>query len=144
MGRDLCKIAEEFVAMVARRDADAVDDLLVEDYIDHNPLIGNGREANRAFWSAFFTAFPDVTATLEDCVADGDRLVGRFTYRGTHKGVFFGVDPTGNDLHMRTIDIWRVEDGRLAEHWDEINLLEVLQQIDVIPTLDITPEEQPA
>ncbi|EIV94857.1 ester cyclase [Frankia sp. QA3] len=133
MTQDNIKLARDFVTMVNERDADAVDRLLTSDYIDHNVMIENGREANRAFWVEFFTAFPDVTATLEDVVASGDRVVGRYSYTGTHQGPFFGVEATGRPVQMRTIDIWRVEDGRFAEHWDEINLLDLLQQLGVIP-----------
>ncbi|ARZ67261.1 ester cyclase [Streptomyces albireticuli] len=135
MQADHGKLAADFVTMVNERHADAVDDLLIDDYIDHNPLIGNGREANRAFWTDFFTAFPDITVTAEDVIVSGDRLVGRFSYRGTHKGPFAGIPATGVEVHMRTIDIWRVEDGRLAEHWDEINLYELLQQVGAVPPL---------
>lgn len=135
MQADHGKLAAGFVNMVNRRNADALDELLISDYIDHNPLIGNGREANRAFWADFFTAFPDITVTAEDVIVSGDRLVGRFSYCGTHRGPFVGVPATGREVRMRTIDIWRVEGGRLAEHWDEINLYELLQQVGVVPPM---------
>ena len=51
------------------------------DYINHNPFVDDGREANRAFWASFFTAFPDIEATMDDLVVARDRVVGRFTYR---------------------------------------------------------------
>ncbi|MFD8524787.1 ester cyclase [Streptomyces capillispiralis] len=127
------RLAHAFVTMVNERDADAVDDLLVEDYIDHNVLIAPGREGNRAFWKEFFAAFPDVTAAAEDVIASGDRVVGRYSYEGTHLGPFMGIEPTGRRISMHTIDIWRVEEGRFAEHWDEINLYQLLQQLGVLP-----------
>ncbi len=95
--------------------------------------LAGGREANRAFWAAFFTAFPDLTATLDDLVMAGDRVAGRFTYRGTHRGPLLGIPPTGRPAEMRSIDIWRVAGREFAEHWDELNLLEVFQQLGVIP-----------
>ena len=106
-------------------------------YINHNPFVADGREANRAFWAAFFTAFPDLAATMDDLIGAGDRVAGRFTYRATHRGPFYGIPPTGRPIEMRSIDIWRVHDGEFAEHWDELNLLEVFQQLGVIPALDL-------
>jgi SnoaL-like polyketide cyclase len=60
-----------------------------------------------------------------------------FTYRGTHRGPFYGIPPTGRPIEMRSIDIWRVQDGEFTEHWDELNLLELFQQLGVIPALDL-------
>ena len=96
--------------------------------------------ANRQFWTAFFTALPDLTATMEDLVISGDRVVGRFTYRGTHTSAFMGIPASGNPVEMRSIDIWRVEDGMFVEHWDELNLLEVFQQVGALPPLGADPE----
>ena len=69
------------------------------------------REGNRTLWRAFFTAFPDVEVTMEDLVVAGDRVVGRFIYRGTHDGPLWGIPATGNRIEMRSIDIWRTENG---------------------------------
>ena len=65
----------------------------------------------------------------------GDRVVGRFVYRGTHTGDFMGIPASGNAVEMRSIDIWRVEDGVFAEHWDEINAMELFQQMGALPPL---------
>ena len=65
----------------------------------------------------------------------GDRVVGRFVYRGTHTGEFMGIPASGNPVQMRSIDIWRVQDAMFVEHWDELNLLEVFQQMGVLPSL---------
>jgi predicted ester cyclase len=73
---------------------------------------------------------------MDDLVVAGDRVVGRFTYRGTHAGPFFGMPPTGNAIEMRSIDIWRTENGEFVEHWDELNLLELFHQLGAI-SLDL-------
>ena len=122
-------------------DAVAVEGFVAAGYINHNPFVADGREANRAFWAAFFTAFPDLTATMDDLIQAGDRVAGRFTYRATHRGPFYGIPPTGRPIEMRSIDIWRVHDGEFAEHWDELNLLELFQQLGVIPALDLAASE---
>ena len=85
---------------------------------------------------------PDMSVTMEDLIISGDRVVGRFIYRGTQTGELMGIPASGNPVEMRSIDIWRVEDGMFVEHWDELNLLEVFQQMGVIPPLGGEPEAQ--
>jgi len=136
-------LAGRFLQMLNDHDPDAVDSFVAVDYINHNAFVEDGREGNRVFWADFFTAIPDVTVTMEDLVVAGDRVVGRFIYRGTHLGPLWGLPATGNPIEMRSIDIWRVEEGELAEHWDELNLLEVFQALGMIPPLSVGgPEAQ--
>src|ERR687898_203852 len=135
-------LAETFVRMLNEHDPDLVDEFVADDYRNHNAFVGDGREANRKFWAGFFAALPDLTATMEDIVIAGDRVVGRFVYRGTHAGELMGIPATGNPVEMRSIDIWRVEDAMFVEHWDELNLLEVLQQIGALPHLSAGPERE--
>ncbi|OBG28677.1 ester cyclase [Mycobacterium alsense] len=123
------RLAEAFVQMLNDHDADLVDGFVATDYRNHNAFVGDGREANRRFWASFFAAFPDLTATMEDLVVSGDRVVGRFVYRGSHRGDFMGIPATGRPIEMRSIDIWRVADGMFVEHWDELNTLELFQQL---------------
>jgi steroid delta-isomerase-like uncharacterized protein len=136
-------LAERFLGMLNDHDADAVDDFVSVDYINHNAFVDDGREGNRVFWADFFAAFPDVVGTMEDLVVNGDRVVGRFVYRGTHLGPLWGMPATGNPIEMRSIDIWRVENGEFVEHWDEINLLEVFQAVGMLPPLDLGGAEAP-
>jgi steroid delta-isomerase-like uncharacterized protein len=126
-------LVEAFVTMLNEHDPDLVDRFVATDYVNHNAFVPDGREANRSFWAGFFTALPDLTATVEDVVISGDRVAGRFVYRGTHAGEFMGIPATGRQVEMRSIDIWRVEDGMFAEHWDELNTLQVLQQMGALP-----------
>jgi steroid delta-isomerase-like uncharacterized protein len=130
-------LAERFLAMLNDHNPDAVDDFVSVDYVNHNAFVEDGREANRIFWADFFTALPDIAATMEDLVVEGDRVVGRFIYRGTHLGPLYGIPATGNPIEMRSIDIWRVENGEFVEHWDELNMLEVFQAVGVIPPFDL-------
>ena len=130
-------LAGRYLTMLNDHDPDAVDGFVAVDYINHSEYVEDGREANRDFWSTFFTAFPDIEATMDDLVVAGDRVVGRFTYRGTHAGPLYGVPPTGNAIEMRSIDIWRTHNGEFVEHWDELNLLDVFQQIGRIPTFEL-------
>jgi steroid delta-isomerase-like uncharacterized protein len=137
------ELAETFLKMVNTHDPDVVDQFEAEGYVNHEALFyAEGREANRQFWHTFFAAIPDLSASMEDLVIVGDRVVGRFVYRGTHTGDFMGIPASGNAVEMRSIDIWRVENGVFAEHWDEINALQLFQQMGTLPPLGGGPEAQ--
>ena len=135
------ELAELYVTMLNRHDPDLVDQFIAEDYINHNPFVDDGREANRQLWTQFFTGLPDVHVTMDDIVLAGDRVVGRFVYRGTHAGELYGVPATHHTVEMRSIDIWRHHDGMFVEHWDELNLLQLFQQMGALPPLDGAPSE---
>ena len=130
------QLADRYVEMINTHDPDAVDRFVAEDYVNHNAFVADGREANRQFWTVFFAGLPDVRVTMEDLVVSGDRVVGRFVYRGTHTGDLMGIPATGKPVEMRSIDIWRVQDGMFVEHWDELNLMQMFQQIGALPPLD--------
>jgi steroid delta-isomerase-like uncharacterized protein len=127
------RLAEAYVQMLNTHDPDLVDGFVATDYRNHNAFVDDGREANRRFWTGFFAALPDLTATMEDLVVSGDRVVGRFIYRGTHRGELMGIPASGRPVEMRSIDIWRVADDMFVEHWDELNTLELLQQMGALP-----------
>jgi steroid delta-isomerase-like uncharacterized protein len=129
------QLADLYVEMINTHDPDLVDRFVAEDYVNHNAFVADGREANRQFWAVFFTGLPDVSVTMEDLVISGDRVVGRFIYRGTHTGDLMGIPATGKPVEMRSIDIWRVQNGMFVEHWDELNLMQMFQQIGALPPL---------
>ena len=129
------QLVDLYFEMINTPNPDLEDRFLAEDYINHEDFVADGREANRQFWAAFFTGLPDVIVTMEDLVISGDRVVGRFTYRGTHTGDLVGIPASGKPVEMRSIDIWRVQNGMFAEHWDELNLMQVFQQIGALPQL---------
>jgi len=131
------QLADRYVEMINTHDPDAVDRFVAEDYVNHNAFVADGREANRQFWTVFFAGLPDVRVTMEDLVVSGDRVVGRFVYRGTHTGDLMGIPATGKPVEMRSIDIWRVQNGMFVEHWDELNLMQVFQQIGALPPLGV-------
>ncbi len=134
------QLADTYLTMLNTHDPDLVDRFVAADYVNHNAFVADGREANRQFWRAFFTALPDLHATMEDLVVSGDRVVGRFVYRGTHTAELLGIPASGNAVQMRSIDIWRLQDGMFVEHWDELNLLEVFQQVGALPPLGGGPD----
>jgi len=89
----------------------------------------------KQFLGQYLGAFPDVQATVEDLMADGDKVVARVSYRGTHQGAFRGIPPTGKQIAVMGINIFRIANGKLVEHWSLTDRLAVLQQMDVVPPL---------
>ena len=131
------QLAETYLKMHNTHQPDLADEYVAVDYRNHNPFVADGREANRQLWTMFYSALPDMKVTQEDLIISGDRVVGRYTYRGTQTGELLGIPASGNAVEMRSIDIWRVADGMFVEHWDELNVLEVFQQVGVIPQLPV-------
>ena len=78
-------------------------------------------------------AFEHLNVTVEDMVAEGNKVVARFTARGTHKGQFMGLPPTGKPITMTGIEIFWIENGKIAELWGEANLLGLIQQLGSVP-----------
>jgi len=82
----------------------------------------------------FRAGFPDLYVTVEDSIAEGDRVVERTTATGTHTGVFQGIPPTGKKVQVTGITINRIVDGKIVERWNEFDALGMMQQLGVIPT----------
>ena len=78
--------------------------------------------------------FPDIQWTLEEMVAEGDKVAVRFTMRGTHRGTFFGVPPTGKTISVQAINIYRLSGGQFVEEHGQPDMLGLLQQIGAVPT----------
>ena len=114
---------------------DLVDELAVEDYVEHDPFPGqgNGRGDLQARVQAILSAFNPVSFALEDLVSEGDRVVVRWTQTGTHSGNFMGMPPTGKQFTIAGIDIHDVKAGRMAEHWHVVDMYALLIQLGAIP-----------
>jgi steroid delta-isomerase-like uncharacterized protein len=107
--------------------------LLAADLVDHDALAFPGRapgaEGLLQVVAMVRAALPDLRRELHEQVCEGDRVVTRFTDRGTHRGALLGVPPTGRVVAVRGINVERVRDGRIAELWHVEDLLGLLQQI---------------
>ncbi len=135
MSQQTLSLAGKFAEALNTDNVDLFDTFITNDYVNHNPAVAPGLHGVKEFFAGWLAAFPDTKVTMEDAFVAGDRVVGRYTYRATHKGKFIGIPPTGKQVTMRSIDIWRVRDNMFVEHWDELNLLEVMQQLGVVPPL---------
>jgi predicted ester cyclase len=123
-----------FEAVDARRDSSVVDEFLAADFVSHNPSPGFGpdREGQKQAFEHFLAAAPDSYHVLEDMVAEGDRVSTRVTAYGTQTGELFGIPPTGNQMVMTGIVVHRISDGKIAEHWHNIDMLGGLVQLGAI------------
>jgi steroid delta-isomerase-like uncharacterized protein len=131
--RNPVDLAHLFADIMNSHDPRRFAELVSEDYVQHNPAVAPGRAGVVAFMGHWFDTLSDTRVVVEDAFAVGDRVVGRYTYRARHTGSFVGVPASGAEITMRSIDIWRVESDRFVEHWDELNLLEIFQQMGAIP-----------
>jgi steroid delta-isomerase-like uncharacterized protein len=130
------QIARQMVEEVFNKgDLGAVDKFLAPNFIEREilpPGIPAGREGVKALSMALHTAFPDLKATVDDILAEGDKVVIRQTWSGTHKGDFMGVAPTGKKISIVVIDIVRVVDGKFVEHWGLMDSMGLMQQIGAV------------
>ena len=113
----------------------AIDEFMIPEFVDHSafPGFSPNREGVRQLFGALRAAFPDLQAIIHDQVAEGDKVVTRKTLHGTHQGEFMGIPPTGKQVAFGIIDILRLADSQLTDHWCEIDLLGLLQQLDAMP-----------
>ncbi len=116
-----------------RRNLAAIDELIAPDYLHHSDA-GNVFELRGPAFiqsevSVISAAFADAHWTIEDLMAEGDRVVYRWTATGVHQGEFRGIAPTGKAVMLRGITILRIENGKLAERWGSADMVGLLQQL---------------
>ncbi|MFE6132667.1 ester cyclase [Streptomyces sp. NPDC056437] len=117
-------------------DLDACVELLAENFIANLPGLPDplhGREIWRLGTEAMLEGFPDLTIDVEDMFGVDDKVAVRVHFRGTHRGTFQGVEATGRPVSFRSIEIYRVEGGRIAEEWVSPDLIGLMQQISPVP-----------
>jgi len=120
----------------SKGDLIAADELLASDFSLHVPLpSAPGIQGMNDVITACRAAFEHLNVTIEDMVAEGDKVAARFTARGIHRGAFMGLPPTGKPITMSGIEIFRIENGKIAELWGEANLIGLMQQLGILPPL---------
>jgi predicted ester cyclase len=128
-------IVRRFVENIQKKNLNAAFADYSPQFKDHEvpPGTPSDLEATKQFFTMVIAAFPDQEATLEDIVAEGDRVVTRLKIRGTHQGSFMGVPPTGKSLTFEVIDIIRIVDNKVVEHWGLTDQVGMMQQMGVLP-----------
>jgi steroid delta-isomerase-like uncharacterized protein len=113
----------------------AFDELLHPDVVDHgrDPDVPAGREGVRLLFEGMLAAFPDLRAEILDQAAEGDKVWTHKVFRATHEGEFSGIPATGREVEFRVIDIVRIRDGQIVEHWNVLDRLTLLQQLGAVP-----------
>jgi steroid delta-isomerase-like uncharacterized protein len=113
-----------------------VGEIFAPDFIEHEQLppgIPSGREGVKVMTTVLRNAFPDFKATMDDILADGDKVVIRMTWSGTQKGEFMGVPASGKHVSFGVIDIIRIANGKFVEHWGQMDSMSLMQQLGAIP-----------
>ena len=114
-----------------------VDDLLVPNYIHHDPSLPpelqSGREAYKQINSMFRFAFPDLKVNVEDLVSEGNKVAARWIWGGTHRGDMMGIPPTNKQVAATGTSIHRVAEGKIVESWFNFDALGMMQQLGVVP-----------
>ena len=119
-----------------QKDLAAVEAYFSPELTDHAlpPGLPSGLEGRKLFASALFAAFPDLHVHMEDMLADGDKLVTRYSVHGTHNGELMGIPATGKQVSIVGIAIDRFENGRSVEHWELFDQMSMMQQLGAIPS----------
>ncbi len=129
-------IVRRFEELFNEKQVDRADEFVAPDYIDHGALPGQapGLDGAKQKWAMYIAAIPDLRVPIEDMVAEGDKVVVRWTAEGTQRGELLGIPPTGKRLRFSGISIYRLAEGKVAEVWEQFDRLGLMQQLGVIPT----------
>jgi steroid delta-isomerase-like uncharacterized protein len=125
-------LVRRWFAQLDQRNFAIIDELLPADYVDHNPPLPDlppGREGVRQSSLALSAAFPDAVHTIEDQMAEGDKVMTRLTVRATFVGEMLGFQPTGKVVEVSGIAVHRITGGQLVEHWAHMDMAGFMQQI---------------
>jgi steroid delta-isomerase-like uncharacterized protein len=115
---------------------DTFDELNADDFINLSapPGVPSDREGGKMFLGAFLNAFPDCHVTVDDMIAEGDRVVTKKTFTVTHSAELNVIPPTGKRVSRQYVDILRLRDGKIIEHWLSMDQMNFMQQLGVLPT----------
>jgi len=140
VAKDLSEVAKAVVRrnteeVQSQGNFDVFDELFSDDFVDHTPQpnMVPDKEGVRGLYQTLRTAFPDFRAEIHWQTADGDLVTTYKTYHGTHRGEFLTIPPTGLKVQFETVDVMRVRNGQIVEHWGVANLYSVLQQLGALP-----------
>ncbi len=128
-------IARDYFEAFANKDLAWIDEHIAPDFVRHDPGLPfevRGPEGVRHLTSVFLTAFPDLRLDVEDVIGEGEKVLVRLTIRGRHQGQFMDLPPTGKEVDVGVLDLFRIVDGKLVEHWAAIDNLGMMRQLGVI------------
>ena len=140
-GEENKALARRFMEEVYNKgNVDLIDEVVASNWVDHDPSSPPGMssdvEGAKRFVEMYRNAFPDLQITVEDMIAEGDKVVMRWTARGTHQGELMGIPPSGKQVEVTGINIDRIEGGKFIESWSNYDTLGMMQQIGAIPSVE--------
>jgi len=128
------KLIREYIETVFnKRQPQAIDRFVAAGLIEHNPNLPSGLEGRKQFVAAVLAGFSDYHAEIEQILGEGDRIVVRIVWTGTQDGPFLGRPATGNKVRFATADFVRIENGKVAEHWDVVDSLPRAIALGLVP-----------
>jgi predicted ester cyclase len=129
------EIVRRYRAAHNANNLDALNDIVAQDLISHNSLPGlpPGLAGGKLAHQAFVAAFPDVQTETLDLFGEGDRVLERYVARGTHRGDFMGIPPTGRKIEVGSMSVYRIANGKIVEHWGENDSMALMQQLGAMP-----------
>jgi steroid delta-isomerase-like uncharacterized protein len=118
-----------------RGNFDVFEELFADNFVDHTPQPGMtpDKAGVRKLYTYIRSAFPDFSPEIHWQLADGDRVTTYKTNHGTHEGPFLGIAPTHRRIHFETVDVMRVQNGKITDHWGVADLLSLMQQLGGLP-----------
>jgi len=114
-----------------KKDLSSIEDIVAPDFVDHTRHLKSLEEYKQRI-TRFFKGFPDLHETIEDIIAEGDKVWVRFRFTGTHTGEYLGLAPTGRKITVEIVDIFRMVDGKAVEEWEVADGLDSLKQLGII------------
>ena len=124
------EVVHRFIEAYNKHDLSSIEDFVAPDFVDHTHQ--TGREGLKQLFAMAFKAFPDWHETIEDIIAEGDKVWVRAKSTGTHTGEFMGIAPTGKKFTETSVDIFRIVNSKLVEGWNVSDELDFLKQLGVI------------
>ena len=123
-------IVRKFIEAYNKHDLSSIDDFVAPDFVDHTHQ--TGREGLKQLFSMAFKAFPDWNETIEDIIAEGDKVWVRITFTGTNTGEWLGFAPTGKKVTSKNVDTYRIVNGKLSEYWNVTDASDFNKQLGFI------------
>ena len=127
-------VRRQFEELINRKNLSVIDSDMAPDFVDHEavPGLAPGLTGVRQWITGMHQACPDLRVTIEDMIAEGDRVVVRNTWRGTHTGPLLGIPPTGRTFELTGIVIWRIAAGKICERWATLDQWGLRQQLGTV------------
>lgn len=128
-------LINQVMELINNRNLDEAFELYDLDYIYHGPggQELKGRGGIRGLWEFFLTAFPDLTSSVDEVIAEGNKVALRWTIRGTHTGELFGIPASDKSITLPITEVFHIENGQLVEAWDRYDRLHLMEQIGAAP-----------